>query len=154
MDNDFVLTKEGLEKLEAELKGLEQRKKEIIERLRDAKDYGDISENSEFDDAKNDQGFTERKINELRHIIKGAKVIDKKTCGLDKIETGCQIKLKSGDEEFIYTLVSMAESDPGSGKISIQSPVGQALLGKALGEIVEVNTPSGKIIKYEIIQID
>jgi len=153
MNDEMKLTPGGLVRLKKELQALEAKRKEIIERLKDAKDYGDISENSEFEETKNEQGFIERKINELETIIKIAKIIDRGLCNREKVEIGCQIKLKSDNEELIYALVSYVESDPVSGKISIDSPVGQALLGRVVGEKVQVTMPSGKMVEYEIIEI-
>lgn len=130
------------------------RRKEVSERIKVALGYGDLSENSEYDEAKNEQAQVEERIAKLELMVRNAKIIDESDLNTDVVNIGSTVKVKemeSGDEDE-YTIVGSAEADPLEGKISNESPVGQALIGKIIGDIVEVEVPDG-LIKYEICAI-
>ncbi len=151
----IVLTVAGLEKLEEELGYLKTKKRrEIAEKIKQAIAFGDITENSEYDEAKNEQAFVEGKIFELENMLKNAKVIDEDDISVETVSIGSKVRVKDleVDETMDYTIVSSAEADPGKMKISVESPVGKALLGHKIGELVEVQVPDGSI-KYEILDI-
>ena len=150
-----LVTKEGLKKLEEELKQLtEVRRKEVADRLAEAISYGDLSENSEYDEAKNEQAFVELRIKELEEQIKSAEIIkESQTVQKGVIQIGSTVKLKHPNgEEHEYTIVGSTESDPMMHKISNESPVGQAIIGKKAKDKVDVVAPSGKF-KYEILKV-
>ncbi len=154
MNKEVALTPEGQAKLEQELRHLETvRRREVGERIKEAKEFGDISENSEYDDAKNEQAWVESRIIEVTQILARATIIDapKKS---DKVTLGSKVKLMdaSGDQH-VYQVVGSAEADPANNKISNESPVGAAILGHKKGEVVEVTTPSGKVLKYTVVSI-
>lgn len=154
MADEILLTQEGYDDKVAELEELIAVKRpEIAERLKEAISYGDISENSEYDSAKNEQAELEVKINKIENIIKNAKIIKKSKN--DVVGLGLKVKIKNtkSKQEAEYTIVSSAESAPLDGKISNNSPVGSALLGKKIKDKVVVETPNG-ISKYEIISIE
>jgi transcription elongation factor GreA len=149
---EIYLSKEGLEKIKQELLELKTvRRKAVVERIKEAKGFGDLTENSEYEDAKNEQAFIEGRIQELEDIIKKAKIIAKAVG--DKVSIGSKVKVKSDGGEETFILVGRDETDPSSGKISFDSPLGRALLNKSRGDEVEVKTPSGKI-KYKIVSIE
>ena len=151
----FVMTYEGVKKLEDELEFLKSvKRKEITEKIKVALGYGDLSENSEYDEAKNEQAFTEGRIIQLENMLKNAVVVDGSEIPTDKVSVGTKVKVKDYefDEEDEYSIVGSAEADPMEFKISNESPVGAALLGKKVGEIVEVLVPGG-INKFEILGI-
>ncbi len=154
MNKEIALTPEGQLKLEEELKHLETvRRREVGERIKEAKEFGDISENSEYDDAKNEQAWVESRIIEVTQILAHATIIDapKKS---DKVTLGSKVELKSSaGTTHVYQVVGSAEADPAHDKISNESPVGQAILGHKKGESVQVTTPSGKVIEYTIVSI-
>ena len=140
-----VLTKAGLEKLKAELQDLkENKRKEIRERIKNAKEYGDLSENSEYQDAKDQQSFIEGRIQELEEMIRKVKVVDGKK-DITKIDVGNKVTINIDGDEEVYEIVGVNESDPSSGKISCESPIAEALLGRKKGETVEFPTPDGKM---------
>ncbi|NTU71072.1 MAG: transcription elongation factor GreA [Coriobacteriia bacterium] len=154
MNKEVALTPEGQAKLEEELRHLETvRRREVGERIKEAKEFGDISENSEYDDAKNEQAWVESRIIEVTQILARATIIDapKKN---DKVNLGSKVKLRdaSGDEHT-YQVVGSAEADPADNKISNESPVGAAILGHKKGEVVKVTTPSGKVIDFTVVSI-
>lgn len=152
---EVVLTPDGLKKLEEELNYLKTvKRKQVAERIKSAIDFGDISENSEYDEAKNEQAFIEGRIITLEKMLKNAKVIDKGKNNGKIVSLGSKVVLKDleFDDEVEYEIVGSAEADPSNYKISNESPVGMALLGKALNETVEVKVPAGTI-KYKIIEI-
>lgn len=154
-EKDVFLTVEGLKKLEDELDELKTvRRKEVAERIKQALAFGDISENSEYDEAKNEQAQLEERIVKLENMLRNAKIIDDEDISTDRVSIGSKVCVKDleYDEEIEYTIVGSAEADPYEGKISNESPVGNALLGKKKGDIVEVQVPDGKI-KYEILSI-
>jgi len=154
MNKEVALTPEGQAKLEDELKHLETvRRREVGERIKEAKEFGDISENSEYDDAKNEQAWVESRILEVTQILARATIIDapKKS---DKVTLGSKVKLKDASgSEHVYQVVGSAEADPADNKISNESPVGSAILGHKKGEVVGVTTPSGKVLEYTVVSI-
>ncbi len=142
---ELLLTKVGLEKLQTELKDLkENKRKEIRERIKTAKEYGDLSENSEYQDAKDQQAFIEGRIRELEEMIKRAKIVNGKK-DLSKVDVGDKVTIKFNDDKETYQIVGATESDPSAGKISAESPIAQALLGCQVGETVQFPTPDGKM---------
>ncbi len=150
----ILITKEGLVKLELELEELKTvKRREVSARLQEAISYGDLSENAEYDEAKNEQAFVEARINELEEQIKLAEIIKESKDKKGTIEIGSTVKLKmTGGEEHEYEIVGSTESDPAMRKISNESPVGAAVLGKKVKDIVEVVAPGGKF-KYEILKV-
>src|SRR5690554_5061691 len=132
-EKEIVLTYDGLNKLEKELEYLKTvRRREVAERIKQAQEFGDISENSEYEDAKNEQGFIEGRILSIEKMLRNARVLDDREVATDKISLGSQVMLKDleNGEDLQYTIVSSAEADPAARKISDESPVGRALLGK------------------------
>ena len=151
----YVMTYEGVKKLENELEYLKTvKRKEITEKIKVALGYGDLSENPEYDEAKNDQAFTEGRILQLEAMLKNAVVVDEAELPNDVVSVGSKVKVKDYefDEEVEYSIVGSAEADPMNFKISNESPVGKALVGRKIGEIVEVAVPDG-INKFEILGI-
>ena len=151
----YVMTYEGVKKLEDELEYLKTvKRKEITEKIKVALGYGDLSENSEYDEAKNDQAFTEGRIVTLENMLKNAVVVDESEIPNDIVSVGSKVRVKDYDfdEEVDYTIVGSAEADPMNFKISNESPVGKALIGRKIGEIVEVQIPDG-VNKFEILEI-
>lgn len=151
----YVMTYEGVKKLENELEYLKTvKRKEITEKIKVALGYGDLSENSEYDEAKNDQAFTEGRIVTLENMLKNAVVVDESEISNDVVSVGSKVKVKDYefDEEVEYSIVGSAEADPMNYKISNESPVGRALIGKKKGDMVEVQIPDG-INKFEILEI-
>lgn len=149
--SEHVITFEAYEKLKEELNFLSTtNRKEIAERIQKAKDLGDLSENAEYSQAKEDQAFNDGRIAEIQNILKNATIADSAKAG--KVGLGSIVKVKVLNKEKELQIVSFNESDPLSGKISNESPIGQALLNKKKGDMIEVNTPSGKIA-YEILGI-
>lgn len=150
-----IMTYEGIKKLEEELEYLKTvRRKEITEKIKVALGYGDLSENSEYDEAKNNQAFNEGRIIQLENMLKNAVVVDESEIPTDKVSVGSIVKVMDYefDEEVEYAIVGSAEADPMNFKISNESPVGSALLGKKVGDVVEVTVPSG-VSKFEILEI-
>ncbi len=155
LSKEIVLTYEGLKKLEDELdrlKGVKRR--EVAEKIKQALSFGDLSENSEYDEAKNEQAQIESRIMKVEAMLKNAKVIDEEDVSTDMVGLGCKVKLldMEYDEEVEYTLVGSTEADPGKAKISNESPVGMTLVGSKVGEIVEVQVPDG-VIKFKVLDI-
>ncbi|MCH7492008.1 transcription elongation factor GreA [Patescibacteria group bacterium] len=149
--NTFI-TKEGLAKIKKELNDLKDvKRRDIAERIREAKELGDLSENAEYTEAKNDQSFIEGRILEIESILKSATII-KEASSKGQIEVGSKIKIQDGKETKSYFIVGSNEADPAQGKISNESPLGQAFLGKKKGDIVEIKVPQGTK-KFEIIAI-
>jgi transcription elongation factor GreA len=154
--NQELVTPVGLEKLHKELAYLtEVRRKEIADRIRQAREFGDISENSEYDDAKNEQYLLERRIGELQRRLRSAKVVDPSQVDNDAVDLGTRVTLRvvDGGQERTFQIVGANESDPGSGKLSHASPVGRAVLKKKVGEKVTVATPRGST-EYEIVNVE
>lgn len=153
-DKETLLTAEGLKKLEEELAHYKSvRRIEVAQRIKTAIEYGDISENSEYDDAKNEQAFIEGHIIELENKINTAKIIDEKT-RKNVVSVGSKVKLldEEFNEELDYVIVGSSEADPFNNRISNESPVGSAILGKKKGATVEVNTPDG-VATFKILAI-
>ena len=151
----YDFTSEGINKLKEELdrrKGTERT--EIANRIKEARSFGDLSENSEYDEAKNEQAQVEERIAKLEMMVRNAKIIDEKDLNTDVVNIGSNVKVRELDtmEEDEYTIVGSAEADPLEGKISNESPVGSKLIGNRVGDVVEVEVPDG-IIKYEICGI-
>ncbi|MDD3887214.1 MAG: transcription elongation factor GreA [Patescibacteria group bacterium] len=147
----FYITKEGLEELKQQLATLKTSKRqEIAARLKRALEQGDLSENAEYQDAKDEQAWLEGKIAELDSKIKNAQIISKDKNG--NISIGSQIKIKNGGKALEYTIVGSQEANPAEGKISNESPIGMAFLGHKKGEKVKVQTPDG-FIEYKILQV-
>ena len=152
---ETLLTAEGLKKLEEELAYYKSvRRIEVSERIKTAIEYGDISENSEYDEAKNEQAFTEGRILQLENMLKNAEVVDESEIPTDTVSVGSIVKVKDYDfdEEVEYTIVGSAEADPMNFRISNESPVGKGLIGKKVGDVVEVNVPDG-VSKFEVLDI-
>ena len=152
---EVILTQEGFDKLEEELNYLKTEKRtEIAERIKVALGFGDLSENSEYDEAKNAQAENEQQIAELEAKIRHAKVIDSKEIDTKTVQIGNTVKLydEEFEEEIEYTIVGSTEVDLTENKISNESPIGKALLGRKKGEVVDVDAPDG-IIKFEILAI-
>ncbi len=154
-EKQFILTAEGLKKIEQKFEHLKSvRRREVAERIKQAIEFGDISENSEYEDAKNEQAFIEGEIITLEKMLRNSKLIDEDDIGTDVVSIGATVVLKDLEfgDELEYAIVGSAEADPVEMKISNESPVGQAILGKKVGSIVEVNVPAG-ILKYEVLEI-
>ena len=151
-----ILTSEGLEKLEKELEYLKTvKRQEVAAEIKVALGYGDLSENSEYDEAKNKQAQMEIRIVEIEAMLKNAKVIDEAEISTDTVSLGCTVTVYDVEfeEEIQYNIVGSTEADPSNGKISDESPVGTALLGKKVGDIVEVPAPVGSI-ELKVIEIN
>lgn len=154
-NSEVVLTYEGLKKLENELDHLKHvKRREIAERIKQALAFGDITENSEYDEAKNEQAHLESRIMQLESMLKKAKVIDEDSISTELVSLGTKVKLLDVElnEEVNYSLVGSTEADPANNKISNESPVGKALIGKKEGEKVDVVVPDGTI-QFEILKI-
>ncbi|WEK54311.1 MAG: transcription elongation factor GreA [Candidatus Cohnella colombiensis] len=154
-DKEVLLTLDGLKRLEEELENLKSvKRREVAERIKIAIGYGDISENSEYEDAKNEQAFIEGRIITLEKMLRNARIINSEEIDLETVGIGSTVVVE--DLEFgdmvDYTIVGTAESDPLNNKISNESPVGRAIIGKKKGTTVEVNVPAG-IIQYKIVDI-
>ncbi len=154
-DKEVILTQEGLKKLEDELEHLKSvKRREVAERIKVAIGYGDISENSEYEDAKNEQAFIEGRVITLEKLLRNARIINNDDINTDSVGVGATVTVE--DVEFgdtvEYLIVGTAESDPLNNKISNESPVGKAILGKQRGAIVDVTVPAG-VIQYKIIDI-
>lgn len=151
----YVMTYGGVRKLEEELEYLKTvKRKEITEKIKVALSFGDLSENSEYDDAKNEQAFVEGRIVQLENMLKNATIVDESEVPTDIVSIGSIVKLKDFefDEEVEYIMVGSAEADPINNKISNESPVGRGLVGKRVGDIVEIQVPDG-VSKYQILGI-
>ncbi len=151
--SDQIISQEGYNKLKEELDYLvKTKRKEIAARIETAKELGDLSENAEYQEAKEAQGFNEKKIAEVTSMLKNLTVVEVQKPG-DKISMGSKITAAVNGEEKRYQIVSFNEADPASGKISNESPLGMAFAGKKAGDKVMVNTPKGEV-KYEIIRVE
>jgi transcription elongation factor GreA len=154
--NRELVTREGLDKLQDELKHLtEVRRREVADRIRHAREFGDISENSEYDDAKNEQGLLERRISELQRRLRNVEVVDPSEATTDVVNLGTRVTLRAlkDEKERTFQIVGANESDPPSGKLSHASPVGRAVLKRRVGEKVTVATPRGST-EYEIVNVE
>ena len=155
MDKKNILTYEGLKKLEDELENLKVvRRKEVSQKIKEAREQGDLSENAEYDAAKDEQRDIESRIEELEKILKNAEVVVEEEADLDKVSIGCSVKILDCefDEELEYKIVGSTEANSLKGKISNESPVGKALLGKQVGDTVTVETPAGEF-SYKVLSI-
>ncbi len=153
---EVILTYEGLKKLEEELEQLRGPKRmEIKERIKVALSFGDISENSEYDEAKNEQAYVEGRIAQLETMLKNARVIDEDDVSTDKVTIGSKVRLLDMEynEEIVYSIVGSTEANPSQFKISNESPVGSALMHKKKGNTIEVAVPDG-VLKFKIIKIE
>ena len=156
MPKDTILTPEGLEKLKAELEHLSnERRAEVAQRIKEAREFGDISENSEYDDAKNEQAMLESKIAQIEERLRSAQVIDAKDLSTDVVQVGSVVHVKDeAGKSSKYTIVGSAEANPAEAKLSNESPVGKALVGRKRGEEVSFATPRGerhlKITKIDV----
>lgn len=154
-NKEVLLTYEGLKKLEEELEFLKgEKRKEIADRIKQALAFGDISENSEYDEAKNEQAQNETRIMQLEAMLKHAAVIDEDEVDTRVVNLGAHVKIREmkSKEEYDYHIVGSAEADPIAFRISNESPVGSALLGHKVGDTIEIEVPGGKI-KYKIVDI-
>ena len=153
-DNNYILTQEGKKQLEEELHYLETEKRaEIGERIKVAREFGDITENSEYDDAKNEQGMMEARIAEISRILSEATVVNTPKRS-SKVNIGSTVTVSMGGRERVFTIVGGAESDVAAGKISNESPVGAALLGHKKGDVIKTTGPTGRDIEMEIQKIE
>ena len=150
-----ILTSEGLKKLEDELDNLiVVKRKEVAQKIKEAREQGDLSENAEYDAAKEEQRDIEARIEEIEKILKNAEIVDEDEVDLETINIGCQIKILDIEfnDELVYKIVGSTEANSLKGKISNESPVGRALIGKRVGDLVEVETQVG-IVQYKVLDI-
>ena len=155
MDKKNILTYQGLQKLEEELQNLKVvRRKEVAQKIKEAREQGDLSENAEYDAAKDEQRDIEARIEDIEKILKNVEVVDEDEVDLDKISVGCRVKVYDieFDEEMEFSLVGSSEANSLKGKISNESPVGKALIGAKVGDVVEVETQAG-LIQYKVLEI-
>ena len=155
MDKKNLLTYEGLQKLESELHNLKVvKRKEVAQKIKEAREQGDLSENAEYDAAKDEQRDIEARIDEIEKILKNAEVVVEEEVDLEKISVGCRVKIldMEYDEELDYKIVGSTEANSLKGKISNESPVGKALLGARIGEVVTVETQAGDL-NYKVLEI-
>ena len=151
-----LLTNDGLKRLQEELENLKTvRRQENKEAIKRARSFGDLSENSEYDEAKEEQAAIEQRISEIESMLVNVKIIDDDTTDTDMVTVGSTVRIKNLDdgEEEVYAIVGSTESNPEEGKISDECPVGKALLSRKVGEVVPVEIPDG-VINYEIMSID
>ena len=156
IDSRYKMSQERLDTLKEELHYLETtREKEVAELIKEARSFGDLSENSEYDEAKNTQGLVENRITELEQTIKNAVIIDESELSVDNVSVGTHVTIRETgeDEAEEYDIVGRTEADAFNGKISDESPVGHALMGKAVGEKVEVLLPTGHTVNYKVLGI-
>ena len=150
-----ILTYEGLKKYEDELHELKViKRKEVAEKIKEAREQGDLSENAEYDAAKDEQRDIEARIEELEKILKNAEVVVEDEVDLDKINIGCQVKILDLEvsEEMLFKIVGSTEANSLKGKISNESPLGKALIGSKVGDVVDAETPVG-ILQYKVLEI-
>lgn len=155
ISREVILTPEGLKKLEEELDYLKTvKRRDIAAKIKIAISFGDITENSEYEEAKNEQAFAEGRIATLEKMLRNAKVIDDSDIVTDMVGVGTKVRVKDMElgDEIEYTIVGSAEADPTNYKISNESPVGKSLLGKQVDDVVEIDVPAG-VIRYKILEI-
>lgn len=155
VDKKNILTYEGLKRYEDELQNLKVvKRKEVAQKIKEAREQGDLSENAEYDAAKDEQRDIELRIEELEKLLKNAEVVVEDEIDLDKINIGCKVKVYDvdEDEDMEFKIVGSTEANSLQNKISNESPVGQALIGKKVGDVVEVETQSG-VIQYKVLEI-
>ena len=150
MNKYYKITKLGKKELESELKDLKNRRQGVAKKIAEARDFGDLSENAEYDVAREEQGLIETRITEIEDIVLNAEII--KNIKKSKISLGNTVELKNGKKNVVYTIVGPVEAYPLEGRISNESPIGAAIFGKKVGEKVIVGTSKGKV-EYEIISI-
>ena len=153
--NEVILTKEGYAKLKHEIEYLStEKRREVADRIRHAREFGDITENAEYDDAKNEQAMLEHRIAMLEDRLRAARVLEKKDIAKDFVSVGSLVRLKdiAANKTFEYTIVGSAEANPSENKLSNESPVGKAIIGRKKGEVVDVAAPRGAL-KFKIIAI-
>ena len=152
---EVILTAEGYKKLQVEIEYLSnEKRREVADRIRIAREFGDIAENAEYDDAKNEQALLEHRIATLEERLRDAKVINKKDVAKDVVSVGSKVKLRdvTAKQTVEYHIVGSAEANPAQNKLSNESPVGKAIIGHKKGETVEVSAPRGSM-KYKILEI-
>ncbi len=155
MDKKNILTYEGLQKLENEIQDLKVvKRKEVAQKIKEAREQGDLSENAEYDAAKDEQRDIEARIEQIEKILKNAEVVVEEEVDLDKINIGCRVRIMDLEynDEYEYKLVGSTEANSLKGKISNESPVGKALIGCVVGDVVEVDTQAG-LLKYKVLEI-
>lgn len=150
MKETFQITPEGKAELEKEVEQLKGRRGEIAEKIAEARDFGDLSENAEYDAAREEQGIVETRIAEIENILQNAQII--KTTGANEVHLGSCVTLEANGKQVTYTLVGPVEADPLSGKISNESPIGKVILGKRIGDTATITTPKGELT-YTITEL-
>lgn len=155
MAKEVIVTDEGLKKLEQELEELKTiKRKEVAEKIKVARSFGDLSENSEYDEAKNEQAFVESRIATLEAMLKVARVVDESDLSTDQVGVGSKVKVLNvtKNKEVVYSIVGSTESDPLAGKISDESPIGKALVGAKIGDEVSAEVPAG-VLTFKVLEI-
>lgn len=149
-----ILTPNGVERIEEELRGLESRRRRVAEQIRDAKSFGDIEENQEYAFARAEHAYVEGRIDELKRLLTNAEVVEPSSADVDRIAIGATVALQDLEEgdDWEITLVGRHEADPELDRISYESPVGQALLGRRVGDVVEARVPAGWV-RYQVLEI-
>lgn len=150
MKKQFQITDAGKKELEAELAELKSRRGVIADKIAEARDYGDLSENAEYDSAREEQGLVESRVAEIEDILLNAEIITASRSS--SVKLGSKVELKTGKKTVTYHVVGPVEADPMAGKISNESPIGLALMGKKIGDIATITTPKGNI-KYEVVKV-
>lgn len=151
---EIVMTSEGFKKLQEELEYLKTTgRDEAAEKIRVARGFGDLSENSEYDEAKNDQAALEARIAELEAQLKHVRILDESELSSEHVHVGSKVKLSAGGKEYTYVISGVTESDPFNGKISDESPVGKAVMGLKVGESGEAILPNGTVVVYTVLEI-
>ncbi|MDI3317881.1 MAG: transcription elongation factor GreA [Bacillota bacterium] len=157
MDEEVILTQEGLKKLESELEELKRRRLVVAARLHDARELGDLSENGEYQAAREEQGQLERRIAALEATLQKARVADPRSSDPGAIAVGSRVEVEVEDPDDpgreVLRIVGPSEADPAAGRISYQSPVGSALMGRRAGETVEVKLPGGALVRYKVLDV-
>ncbi len=150
-EKKITLTKEGKDRLQAELDQLKKEKRPaVVERIKRAKEFGDLSENAEYEDARNEQSFIEGRIQEIEYTLKYAEIVESKGCS--EVSLGSKVRIDLDGDQLEYELVGSSEADPFSGRISGESPIGKAILGKKKNDKVVAETPGGKL-NIKILEI-
>lgn len=152
----IILTPEGYKKLEEELRNLKvEGRKEIAEKIKEARSYGDLSENAEYDAAKDAQASMEQRITTIENMLKNAQIISENEVSTDTITIGSKVKLYDleFEEEMEYTIVGSTEANPDEGRISDESPIGSAILGHKIDEVVDVTLANGEVIQFKVLEI-
>lgn len=156
MAKPIILTPEGYKKLEQELRDLKvEGRKEIAEKIKEARSYGDLSENAEYDAAKDAQAAMEQRITTIENMLKNAQIISESEVSTDTITIGSRVKLfdVEFDEEMEYTIVGSTEANPDEGRISDESPIGSAILGHKVDDVVDVTLANGEVIQFKVLEI-